>query len=464
MNFIDQFKNENLVRIGNAAIHIDLINKNKAYSRKLCFYYTPYDQFLSKLKEGEFNFYLSKEVNPYRDHTYTVRFYGENLLKRICILDMFALNMLLKHLNPCELLSLDLRVFNRGDYWGVVGFLKEEIIFVQFSEYLVITLTPEKDTAPEDFKHYYMIQAEKEAEPEDFKHYYMIQAEKEAEPKANKHASDVQERIVMSTLRDFMKKKNQIIQEHTGMILIPEQDKNFILNLSYADKLDILIRLKETFDSKKDIYDANICPHCIYYRSSCKECIYSMNNGVCRNLIDDFNRYGLVLERLKSKHNINRVNEIPGILDILSHIVYEGVGRLFLNDPFNPSPKYALKNFMKVKNQFVYEKTLITLIPEQDMDFILNLPEKEQYHICKELIINLRSKNADIYDATICPHCIHSQQCVCSNCTYGENNGRCSATYSLYRVIRERLEGRKINLIPGIKEALLKTLQGVKFP
>jgi len=442
MNFIDQFKNENLVRIGNAAIHIDLINKNKAYSRKLCFYYTPYDQFLSKLKEGEFNFYPSKEVTQYVYYTYTVRFYGENSIKKICRLDMFALDILMECLNPCELLNFELRVFEQG---GVVGFLKGEIIFVQFSEYPVIALAPE-----------------------DPKHYYMIQVEKEAEPKVNEIPSDAQERVVMNTLKNFMEVKNRIVQDYTNIVLIPEQDKKFISNLPYADKLDILIRLKKTFDSKREIVDANICPHCIYYkeilRLDCNECTYSMNNKVCGNPNDDFNRYSLVLERLRSKHDIDRINEIPGILDILSNIVYEGVERLLLNNPFNSSIKEALKNFMEVKNQFVYEKTSITLIPEQDMDFILNLPEKEQYRICKELIINLRSKNADIYDATICPHCIHTGNRTCYTCTYGKNNEVCSSPYSHYKTIIRKLGWRKINLIPGIKEALLKTLEGVKFP
>jgi len=49
-------------------------------------------------------------------------------------------------------------------------------------------------------------------------------------------------------LKNIMEVKNQFVKEHTGMILIPEVDMNFILELPEDNKIDIMMQLRKNIN------------------------------------------------------------------------------------------------------------------------------------------------------------------------------------------------------------------------
>jgi len=108
-------------------------------------------------------------------------------------------------------------------------------------------------------------------------------------------------------LKNIMEVKNQFVKEHTGMILIPEVDMNFILELPEDNKIDIMMQLRKNIYYLKvgdTLCDGELCPHCIYANIVGivrEDCPYGKNNGVC-NKYELNNLFGKIYDSLGGRN------------------------------------------------------------------------------------------------------------------------------------------------------------------
>jgi len=129
-------------------------------------------------------------------------------------------------------------------------------------------------------------------------------------------------------LKQIMDLENNLIFKYTNIVLISEQDMNFILELPEDTQKEIIRRIKANIDQFRDaltddlnLGDADICPHCVYSvikHLDCVDCPYGKNNGVCHNYgIWYGDLYGRIRDELRS-NDIHRIWDIIGIRDALN--------------------------------------------------------------------------------------------------------------------------------------------------
>jgi len=109
----------------------------------------------------------------------------------------------------------------------------------------------------------------------------------------------------------FLKEKNRIIKEITGINLFNDRDYKEVYNLPEKKTLEFLSKLKRYDD------DIHICPWCLFHvltKKTCSKCGYGKRHNRC---IDPDSNYTKIINRLK-KHNLHSISNIVEIKDLVN--------------------------------------------------------------------------------------------------------------------------------------------------